>query len=182
MDTIHPSDSTFGFGSKIPSIFIFWLQFLDVSLILCRPSLCDQPFQSQTHGKPAWSRLLTCTPWSKPPRLLPPLPGTQAAETQMEEYLHSFNKRSHELACWSKTWLRREPHARTTWLERPSRCRPISITRSKCNYRNNCNSSVKTMLQLMLRRRLWTLHKVIRRLLHFISSSPYITSQHKPLT
>ena len=70
----------------------------------------------------------------------------------MEDYLRSCNKRSHVLACLSRTWLQREPHARTTWLERPSRCRPISTTRSKCNYRNNCNSSVKTMLQLMLRR------------------------------
>ena len=152
LDTFQPSDSTFGFGSKTPPNFVFWLQFLDVSLILCRPSLCDQPFQSQTHGKPAWSRLLTCMPWSKPPRLLPLLPGPLVPETQMEEYLRSSSKRSHELACLSRTWLWREPHAKTTWLVRPSKCRPTSIMKSKCNYRNNCKSYVKTMLQMTLRR------------------------------
>ena len=152
LDIINPSDSTFGFGSEIPPIFIFWLQFLDVSLILCRPSLATTSFQSQTHGKPAWSRLLTCTPWSKPPRPLPPLPETQVAETQMEDYLRSCSKRSHVLACWSRTWLRKEPHARTTWLEQPSKYRLISTTRFKCNYRNNCKHYVKTILQMTLRR------------------------------
>ena len=152
LDTIHPSDSTFGFGSEIPSNFIFWLSFLDVSPILCRPFLCDQPFQSQTHGKPAWSRLLTCMPWIKPPRPLPQHPGTQVAEMPTEDYLRSFNKRSHELACLSRTWLRREPHARTTWLEQPSKYRLISTTRFKCNYRNNCKHYVKTILQMTLRR------------------------------
>ena len=152
LDTIHPSDSTFGFGSKISYTFIFWFYFFDDNHILCRPFLCHQLFQSQRHVKPAWSKLLTCMPWTTPSRPLPQRQETQVAEMQMEVYLHAFNKRSHELACWSRTWLRREPHAKTTWLEWPSRCRPISIMKSKCNYRNNCNSYVKTMLQLTLRR------------------------------
>ena len=154
-----------------------------MTIIFCvAHSFATNSSQSQKHVKPAWSRLLTCTPWRTPSRPLPQCQEILEPGMQMEEYLCNCNKCSHILACLSRTWLRREPHARMIWLERPSRCRPISITRSKCNYRNNCNSSMKTTLQLMLHRRLWTLHKVIRRLLHFISSSPYTMSHHKPLT
>ena len=139
-------------GGKYPKLLFFGFTSSTTIIFCIAHSFATSSFQSQKHIKPAWSRLLTCTPWSKPPRPLPPLPETQAAETQMEDYLRSCSKRSHVLACWSRTWLQREPQARTTWLEWPSRCRPISITRSKCNYRNNCNSYMKTMLKLTLRR------------------------------
>ena len=152
METVNPSDSTLGFGSKISPNFISGFTLLTTTIFCVAHSLATTSLQSQRHGKPAWSKLLTCMPWSTPPRPLPLRPEIQVAEMLMEVYLHSCSKRSHKLACLSRTWLRREPHSRMTWLEWPSRCRPISTTRFKCNYRNNCKHYIKIILQMTLHR------------------------------
>ena len=139
-------------GAKYPILLSSGFILFTTTIFSVAHSLATTSLQSQTHGKPAWSRLLTCMPWSTPPRPLPQHQETQATVMPMEDYFRSWSKRSHVLACLSRTWLRRELHTRTTWLERPSRCRPISITRSKCNYRNNCKHYIKTMLQMTLHR------------------------------
>ena len=139
-------------GAKYPLILFTGFTFRTTVLFCVAHSLATTSLQSQRHRKPAWSRLLTCMPWRTPSRTLPQHQETQEAGMQMEEYLCSCNKRLHVLACLSKTWLRREPHARMTWLEWPSRCMLISTTRFRCNYRNNCKHYAKTILQMTLHR------------------------------
>ena len=111
---LYHSDSTFGFGSKKSPTFIFWLYLFVNSCILCCSPPCDYFVQLQKHGKPVWSRLLTCTQWRTPPRPQPPPPGIQEAGMQMEDYLCSCNKRLHKLPCSSRTLQRRELLAKMT--------------------------------------------------------------------
>ena len=57
LDIHHLSDSTFGFGSEIPSNFVFWLSFLDVSPILCRPFPCDHLRSIKTAQKASMEQI-----------------------------------------------------------------------------------------------------------------------------
>ena len=56
------------------------------------------------------------------------------------------------MACSSRTWQQRELPSRMPLREQPSRCRPILIKKSTCNYRNNCSNYIKTLIQMMLHR------------------------------
>ena len=141
-------------GAKYPLLLFSGFTFQTTVLFCVAHSFVTTSFQSQKHIKPAWSRLLTCTPCTTPSGPLPQPQGIQVAEMQMEDFLRSCNKHSHGLACSSRTWQRRELLVKMTLLERPSRCRPTSTTRLRCNYKNNCSNSVKTLLQSMLCRRL----------------------------
>ena len=96
-------------GAKYPILLFSGFTLLTTIIFCVAHSFATNSSQSQKHVKPAWSRLLTCTPWRTPLRPLPPLQETQAAGIQMEDYLHSCNKRLHGLACLSRIWLRREP-------------------------------------------------------------------------
>ena len=69
----------------------------------------------------------------------------KAAGIPQQDYWRSSSRRWQELACLSKIWQWREPLAKMPLKEWPSRCRPISIKRYICNYRNNCNNYTKIL-------------------------------------